>query len=100
MYVYFVFTFISFLYKVIAPKHGLVQTRKIHMHTYIYCISSINIAFSISTLLQYYFNTNNIDIVVIFISSAPSNSTACHFVSAVIMANYRVIIISLITFQL
>ena len=31
--------------------------------------------------VRYYLTTNNIDIVKIFISSAPSNSTACHFVT-------------------
>ena len=102
-YVYFVFTSISFLHKVIAPKHGLVQfqTRKKHMHMYIYCISSINTTFLITTSVRYYFNTNNNDVVVIFISSTPSNSIVCHFVSMVITANYCVImIISLIIFQL
>ena len=81
----------------IAFKHGLVQfqTRKIHMHTYIYCISSITITFLISTSVRYYLNTNNIDVVVIFISSTPSNSTTCHFVSPVIKANYCVTMITL-----
>ena len=55
-----------------------------------YHISLINTAFSISILVRYYLNTNNIDIVVIFISSAPSNSTACYFVMPGIMANYHV----------
>ena len=43
-----------------------------------YHISSINTTSSIS-ILGYYSNTNNIEMVVIFISSAPLNSTACHF---------------------
>ena len=55
-----------------------------------YHISLINTAFSISILVRYYLNTNNIDIVVIFISSAPSNSTACHFATPGVTANYHV----------
>ena len=38
--------------------------------------------------MWYYSNTNNIDIVVIFISSAPSNSTACYFATPDIIAKY------------
>ena len=53
-------------------------------------ISSINTAFLISTPMQYYSNTNNIEIVVIFISNAPSNSTACHFMTLDIIAKYYV----------
>ena len=65
-----------------------------------YLISSISTVFSINTLEWYYLNTNNIDVAVIFISSAPLNSTACHFVSPGITANYHVtMIISLITFE-
>ena len=66
-----------------------------------YRVSSINTAFLISTPVQYYLNTNNIDIVVIFISSAPSNGTTCHFVTPGITANYCVMmIISLIVLEL
>ena len=57
---------------------------------HMYRISSINIASLISTPVQYYSNTNNIEMVVIFISSAPSNSTACHFVTPDIIAKYHV----------
>ena len=60
-----------------------------------YHISSINTTFSFSTPVWYYFNTSNIDIVVIFISSACSNSTVCHFVTPGITANYRVTMIIL-----
>ena len=67
----------------------------------IYHISSINAVFLISIPLRYYLNTNNIDIVIIFISSTPLNSTACHFVALGITANYCVkMIISLIVFEL
>ena len=55
---------------------------------FIYRISSINTTSSISTPVRYYLNTNNIDIVVIYISSAPLNSTTCHFATLDIMANY------------
>ena len=55
-----------------------------------YHISLINTAFSISTPVQYYFNINNIDIII-FISSAPSNSTTCHHATPGIMVNYHVI---------
>ena len=53
----------------------------IYMYIYIYIsnISSINTASLISTPVRYYLNMNNIDIVVIFISSTPLNSTICHF---------------------
>ena len=44
-----------------------------------YHISLINTASSISTPVRYYSNTNSIEMVVIFISNTPSNSTACHF---------------------
>ena len=65
------------------------------------CISSINITSSISTPVRYYLKTNNIDIVVIFISSAPLNSTACRFATPSITAYYRVtMIISSIVFKL
>ena len=83
-------------------------------HWYIWCsivfglgriwccrISSIITAFLITTPVRYYLNTNNIDIVVIFISISLSNSTACHFATPGIMANYCVtMIISLIVFDL
>ena len=60
-----------------------------------YChISLINIPLLISTPVQYYLNANNIDTVVIFISSAPSNSIACNFATPGITANYHVIISS------
>ena len=39
-----------------------------------YRISLINTASSISTPVRYYSNTNNIEMVVIFISNTPSNS--------------------------
>ena len=66
-----------------------------------YHVSSINTAFLISTPVQYYLNTNNIDIVVIFISSGPSNSTIYHFVTPGITANYCVMMImSSIVFEL
>ena len=51
----------------------------VQQYNYTYCISSINTAFSISTPVRYYLNTNNIDIVVINIRNTPLNSTACHF---------------------
>ena len=64
-------------------------------------ISSINTVFSISTPVQYYLNTNNIDIVVIFISSTPLNSIAYHFAILGNTANYRAsMIISLIVIEL
>ena len=66
----------------------------------IYRISLINITFLISTPVRYYLNTNNIDIVVNFISSAPLNSTTYHFVTPGIMANYHVTMISMIIFKL
>ena len=67
-----------------------------------------------STLMQYCWNTNNIDIVVIFISNTPSwivphswivttllNSTICHFETLGITANHHVMmIISSIIFDL
>ena len=56
-----------------------------------YHISSINTTFSISTPVWYYMNTNNIDIVVILISSAPSNSTACNFMTPGIAAYYCIV---------
>ena len=63
--------------------------------------SSINTASSISTLVWYYSNTNNIDMVVTFISSTPSNSTACHFVTPDIIAEYCVTMaVSSIVFKL
>ena len=66
-----------------------------------YGVSLINTAFSISTPVRYSLNTNNIDIVVMFISSAPSNGAACHFASVGITANYCVtMIISSIVFEL
>ena len=56
----------------IGNKHPRFYSDKYHN-------SSINAAFLISSPVQYYLNTNNIDIVVIFISSTPSNSTTCYF---------------------
>ena len=50
-----------------------------------YRISVIIAASLISTLMWYYLKTNNIDIVVIFISSTPSNSTVCHFATPGVM---------------
>ena len=80
----------------------LYGTDKVTEYLVDHCLYHIflnNTTFSISTPVQYYLNTNNIDIVVIFISSAPSNSTTCHFATPGIMANYRVMmIISLIVF--
>ena len=72
------------------------MTVKIHGFT-IYRISSISTAISISTPVQYiyYLNTNNIDIGVIFIISAPSNSTACRLATLGIMANYCITMIIL-----
>ena len=68
---------------------------------YTYRISAINTAFLISTPVQYYSNTNNIEMVVIFINSTPSNNTACHFATPDIIANYRVTMaISSIVFKL
>ena len=61
-----------------------------------YHISSINTIFSISTPARYCLTTNNIDIVIIFISSAPSSSTACHFVTPCITANHCVTMITLL----
>ena len=61
-------------------------------------ISLINTTFLISTPVQYYFNTNNIDIII-FISSAPSNSTTCHHATPGIMVNYRVMVTLSITFE-
>ena len=67
-----------------------------------YCISSINTTFVISTPMGYtYMNRSNINIAVISISRAPLNSTACHFTTPDITANYRVtMIISSIVFKL
>ena len=56
----------------------------------VYCISSINTASSISTPVWYYSNTNNIGVVVIFISIAPLNNAACYFTTPDIIAKYRV----------
>ena len=77
---------------------------KLIYHVYsLYCmyhISSINTTSSISTPVRYYSNINNIEMVVIFISNAPSNSTACHFATPDIIAKYRVTMaVSLIVFQ-
>ena len=61
----------------------------IHVTTYIY----INTTPSISTLVRYYSmvnGTNNIEMVVIFISNPLSNSTAYHFTTPDIIVNYRV----------
>ena len=63
-------------------------------------ISLINTTSLIRIPVWYYLNTNNIDIVVIFISSTPSNNTACHFAILDITTSYRVTIISLIVFVL
>ena len=66
-----------------------------------YYISLINTTFWISTPVQYYTNTNNIEMVVIFISSTPSNNTTCHFATPDIIANYHVTMaISSIVFEL
>ena len=61
-----------------------------HICNIIYCISSINAASSISTPVRYYSSTNNIKMVVIFISNAPLNSTACHFATLDIIAKHCV----------
>ena len=53
-------------------------------------ISSINTASSISTPVWYYSNANNIEMVEIFISNAPSNSTTYYFATPDIIAKYRV----------
>ena len=74
-----------------------------HVQVAIYRVSFINTAFLIGTPVPvlYYLNTNNIDVVVIFISSAPWNITTCHFVTLGITANYCVtMIISSIIFEL
>ena len=44
-------------------------------YTLSYCISLFNTVFLISTPVWYHLNTNNIDIIVVYISSALSNST-------------------------
>ena len=63
--------------------------------TVVCCISLIN------TPVPYYLNTNNIDTVVTFISSAPSNSIACHFATPGITANYCItMVISSMVFKL
>ena len=46
-----------------------------------YHISLINNASLISTPVRYYSNTNNIEMVVIFVSSLPSNRIAYHLVT-------------------
>ena len=67
---------------------------------YTYHASLFNTASSISTSVRYYSNTNNIDMVVIFISSAPSNSTTYHFATPDIIAKYHVTMaVSLIIFE-
>ena len=54
------------------PDNHLDPGPKLHTTIeYKYRISSINTAFSISTPVRYYLNTNNIETIVIFISSAP-----------------------------
>ena len=83
--------------------HTITSIASSHLgyEIYTYRISSINATFLISTSVCYYLNTNNIDIVVIFISSVPWNSTACHFVTPGTTAHHRVmIIVSSIVFQL
>ena len=66
-----------------------------------YRISSINTASLISTPVRYYSNASNIEMVVIFISSTPSNSTACHFATLDIIAKYCVAMaVSSILFEL
>ena len=78
----------------------IIRSFKITMYLNIHS-SLINTTFSISTPVQYYLNANNIDTVIIFISSAPSNSTACHFTTPGITVNYCVMmIISSIPFKL
>ena len=50
--------------------------------------------------MVYYPNANSIEIVAVFISSASSNSTVCHFVTPDIIVNYSVTMaISLIVFR-
>ena len=72
----------------------MVYLHNIHIYIRVYIcsyhISSINTASSISTPVQYYSNKNNIEMVVTFISSASSKSTACHFTTPDIIANYCV----------
>ena len=63
-------------------------------------ISLINTTSLIRIPVWYYLNINNIDIVVIFISSTPSNNTACHFAILDMTTSYRVTISSLIVFVL
>ena len=49
--------------------YGLLNKEKV---VYLgYCISSINTASLISTPVRYYSDTNNFEMVVIFISNAP-----------------------------
>ena len=60
------------------------------MCVYTYHTFSINTASSISTPVRYYSNTNNIEMVVIFISNTPLNSTAFHFAILDIIAKYHV----------
>ena len=78
------------VYTIVTPHPSYSLTRYLCIA---YHISLINTAFSFSTPVQYYLNTNNIDIVVIFINSTPSNSTACHFATLDIMENYHVMMI-------
>ena len=75
--------------------HRITSTASSHLgyEIYTYCISSINVTFLISTSVWYYLNINNTDIVVIFISSVPWNSTACHFVTPGTTAHHRVMMI-------
>ena len=75
--------------------HRITSIASSHLgyEIYTYCISSINATFLISVPVWYYLNTNNTDIVVIFISSVPSNSTACHFVTPGTTAHHRVMMI-------
>ena len=56
---------------------------------------------SIIAPVWHYLNANNIEMVAIFISRAPLNSTACHFATQDIIANYHAMMaISLIVFEL
>ena len=74
----------------------------------IYRIFSINTTSLIGTPVRCYSNTpvcyysnTNIEIVVIFISSAPLNNTACHFTTLDIIAKYHVTMaVSSIVFEL
>ena len=59
----------------------------------VYCICLINTVSMICTPVQHYLNKKNIEIVLTFISNAPSNSTACHLATPNITANYCVMMV-------